>query len=285
VRGYLRAGAVVTIIDPDGGAWPRGCRMVGAPDDYEAIAQELEQLAALSTSRRAEFQRGRRVFDPILVLIDEAPVVLRRTQGAVEQVADLARRGRKLGMSLILLAQDTQTRTLGLEGQSQLLEAFERLDCRMTPTGVALLAGDELRSMVPLDHGATDLVLPLATDQPSVSNSSLPLVERLLAQALANTDTTPAINVAADCNAECPEDTPLRNEALQLAKLAESLPADVAQRIASIDWRTVATLVAANAIGETAALRALGFPASSTSVKYQVAKARLHAALGKTAHE
>jgi hypothetical protein len=59
---------------------------------------------------------------------------------------------------------------------------------------------------------------------------------------------------------------------------AESLPPDVAQRIAVIDWRTVAELVEVGALGETAVLKALGFPASSTSVKYRVARDRLQAA-------
>ena len=57
--------------------------------------------------RRASFQRGTRVFNPLLVLIDEGPQVLRYTDGAIDMVADLARRGRKLGISVVVLATDT----------------------------------------------------------------------------------------------------------------------------------------------------------------------------------
>jgi hypothetical protein len=173
VRSFMAAGAQVVIIDPDGAAWPRGCKMVGAPDDWPAIDAELKRIASLATQRRAAYQRGCRTFDPLLILIDEAPMVLRSCDDALAIVSDLARRGRKLAMSVMLLSQDTQSRTLGLEGQTKLLEAFERFDCRMAADGVAMYAGDELRKVLPTDHGATDLVLPLGDDDQFLESALL----------------------------------------------------------------------------------------------------------------
>lgn len=162
VRAYLQNGASVVVLDPEGDAWPKGAELVGSPDDYEAIGARLTQLMTLASKRRAAFQMGQRGFSPVLVLIEEAPAVLRYTTDAINQVADLARRGRKLGISLVLCSQDLQAKTLGLEGQTKLLEAFERLDCRMTPAGVELVdQTGKVRSTARLDYGETDLVYPI----------------------------------------------------------------------------------------------------------------------------
>jgi hypothetical protein len=280
----MSAGATVTILDPDGSAWPDGARMVGAPDDYNAISEALNQLQTLAGERRAQFQRGTRQFDPILVVIDEAPSVLRNTPGAIDTVADLARRGRKLAISIILLAQDTQAKTLGIEGQTKLLDAFDRLDCRMTPAGIELVEGGSVRTVLPLDHHAHDLVLPLAeVEKPQPRRVERESVEadRLLRGALGIENSNVAMPVATAAMPVAIGQTPLStlvasNVAIA-PELPESLPSDVASNIARIDWRSIA-LAVEGGISETAMLKALGFPPGSTSVKYQAARAQLQAA-------
>jgi hypothetical protein len=176
IRVLMGTGAKVMIIDPDGSAWPAGAAMIGSPDDYEAISAKLGEVMELATKRRAAFQRGERLFSPILIVIDEVPIILRNTPGAIEQVADLARRGRKLGISVILLSQDTQARTLGIEGQTKLLDAFEKFETKMTPAGVQLVdSAGAIRTTIPLDTNARDLVLPVVevTPEPVVEARQL----------------------------------------------------------------------------------------------------------------
>lgn len=181
MRGYIQQGASILVADPEGAAWPRGVRMVGSPDDYEAIGVALEWMQTQAQKRRFFFQRGVRSFPPLLLVIDEGPMVLRATPGAIEIVADLARRGRKINISVILLATDTQAKTLGLEGQTKLLDSFVRLDARMTPAGVELWESDQLRTRIALDLQATDLVLP---EPPTADSPVSPDADRLLASAL-----------------------------------------------------------------------------------------------------
>jgi hypothetical protein len=267
--------------------------MVGSPDDYPAIEEALARTQTIASERRAQFQRGTRTFAPLLVVIDEAPSVLRSTPGAIDTVADLARRGRKLAISIAVITQDTQAKTLGIEGMTKLLSAFDRLDCQMTPTGVAL-SGVGINITVPLDYDAQDLVLPLFDEVDVVPTTvavgqSTPLetidpvdANRLLRDALgiSGINGSTAFDSAVDLIAERQTGHAVvvdqrvntsRNE-------AELLPPDVAQRIAAIDWRTVAELVEGRALGETAALKTLGFTPGSASVKYQVARERLQAA-------
>jgi hypothetical protein len=107
--------------------------------------------------------------------------VLRSTPGALDIVADLARRGRKLAISIILLSQDTQAETLGIEGQTRLLDAFDRLDCKMTPVGVELPKDGVVQQGALLDYHLTDLVLPVIDEL----RPSTPDADRLLEKALA----------------------------------------------------------------------------------------------------
>lgn len=275
VRAYLSAGATVIILDPEGAAWPAGARMVGSPDDYDAIAAALDEVSALASARRAAFQRGVRAFDPLLVLVDEGPAVLRSTPGAIETIADLARRGRKLAISVILLATDTQAKTLGLEGQTRLLDAFVRLDARMTPAGVELREGEQLRTRAALDHASGDLVLPLVT-APQAE------VDRLLASALGlDGPQRPTTAVAGVATPDCGDGASCAQQPQQRPGAPESPPAGVVVRFEGIDWTTVARLVQGGVVGETAALKGLGYTPGSTNPRYQAARAALHKALGK----
>jgi hypothetical protein len=295
IRVYLGIGTDVTVLDPDGSAWPAGARMVGAPDDYPAIGEALTQLQSLAGDRRAQFHRGVRVFEPVLVVIDEAPSVLRSTPGAIDTVADLARRGRKLAISIVLLCQDTQAKTLGLEGQTKLLSAFDRLDCRMTPAGVELLDGDVVRTVAPLDYDADDLVLPLveavavAPAAPIVARptriESVEQVDanRILRDALGidgrNGETSLSEGVSGVAVSQMESEVLVSNRDetnVSRPELTQMLPPDVLKRISSIDWYTVA-LAVEGGIAETMMLKSLGYPPGSTA-KYQVARERLQAA-------
>lgn len=273
VRSYLSADAAVLICDPEGASWPAGARLVGSPDDYEAIGQALADVLLLAQARRAAFQRGVRSFDPLLVLVDEAPMVLRSAPGAIDSIADLARRGRKLAISVILLATDTQAKTLGLEGQTRLLDSFVRLDARMTAQGVELVEDGIVLSTARLDHGAADLVLP------EISETT---ADRLLASAL-GIEQSRTTGVAGVATGNCEDTGDCSQQQQRPVNEPEKAPRTVVVvNLDGVDWGLVARLVQAGALGETAALKALGYTPGSTNARYQAARAALHQALGKS---
>ncbi|GEM_PF-6310137 len=278
VRSYLRAGADVLICDPEGAAWPAGARMIGSPDEYEAISRALADVQAIAKTRRAAFQRGKRSFNPLLVLIDESPNVLRNTPDAIENVADLARRGRKIGVSIILIATDTQAKTLGLEGQTRLLDSFVRLDTRMTNQGVELIEDGAILSTVPLDYHASDLVLPVIEQLPT--NNPHMTADRLLASAL-GIEQQLTTGVAGVATGNC-GDAPDCSQQQQQAPEGPEIPSSaVVVNVDGIDWTSIAKLVQSGTVGETAALKGLGYTPGSTNARYQAARAALHQALGK----
>lgn len=272
VRSYLSIGADVLICDPEGAAWPAGAQLVGSPDDYEAIGRALADVLQLAQARRAAFQRGMRSFDPLLVVIDESPMVLRSAPGAIDIIADLARRGRKLAISVILLATDTQAKTLGLEGQTKLLDSFIRLDARMTSSGVELLEDGIVLSTARLDHGSDDLVLP------EISETN---ADRLLASALGVSQPL-TTGVAGVATPDCEEMSDCSQQQQRTSEGPERPSPAVVVNLDGIDWASIAKLVQAGAVGETAALKALGYTPGSTNARYQAARAALHQALGKS---
>ena len=117
--------ATVLVCDPDAapGLWS-GCDVAGAGDDFEGIGVALARVAALVKQRRQQRAAGVRVFAPLYVCIDEYQDVARNVEGARATVEDVLRRGRKLGVHLVVGVQDKAVKTLGFEGQGDLRKNF-----------------------------------------------------------------------------------------------------------------------------------------------------------------
>lgn len=121
----VRRGLEVIVMDPDAapGLW-RGCTVVGAGDNFEAISRTIRRLQQEVKARRELRARGQRNFPDIWVIIDEYADVTRECEQARPFVEDLLRRGRKLGIHLIMGVQDRLVKTLGFEGQGELRRNF-----------------------------------------------------------------------------------------------------------------------------------------------------------------
>lgn len=115
----------VTVCDPDAapGLWA-GCAVAGQGNSFAAIGATVQQVAAIVQHRREQRGRGVRRFTDHYLVIDEYQDVAREVPGARELVEDVLRRGRKLGIHLVLGVQDKQVKTLGFEGQGELRKNF-----------------------------------------------------------------------------------------------------------------------------------------------------------------
>lgn len=127
----------VIVCDPDAapGMWP-GCVVAGRGNNFITIAATIQQVAATVQQRREMRGRGVRRFADQYVLIDEYQDIAREVPGAREFVEDVLRRGRKLGIHLILGVQDKQVATLGFEGRGELRKNFSWVvEMRLRPDG------------------------------------------------------------------------------------------------------------------------------------------------------
>jgi hypothetical protein len=117
--------ASVLVCDPDAapGLWA-GCDVAGAGDDYEGIGAALARVGQLVATRRRARAAGVRTFAPLYVCIDEYQDVARNVEQARAVVEDVLRRGRKLGVHLVIGVQDKAVKTLGFEGQGDLRRNF-----------------------------------------------------------------------------------------------------------------------------------------------------------------
>ena len=117
--------ATVLVCDPDAapGLWA-GCDVAGAGDDFEGISTALERVGRLVKQRRKLRAAGVRQFDSLYVCIDEYQDVARNVESARATVEDVLRRGRKLGVHLVIGVQDKAVKTLGFEGQGDLRKNF-----------------------------------------------------------------------------------------------------------------------------------------------------------------
>ena len=107
----------------------QGLQVVGLPYDYRAIHRALVALEKLMVEREAEMQRtGFTDFQPINVILDELPV---SSSGCKDLDLDLLkplkaliRAGRTSKIRLIILAQGSEVKALGIEGEGGLRDSL-----------------------------------------------------------------------------------------------------------------------------------------------------------------
>lgn len=129
MRTVLAARQNVVVLDPhyspDEG-WGNA-RVIGAARDYDGIYNYMQQMTSLLTARYQERKHGQLDFNPLTVAIDEMPSIvdaLGKDRDALRVLHQWLREGRKVGLYLVLATQSTRVRTLGIEGEKDLLENF-----------------------------------------------------------------------------------------------------------------------------------------------------------------
>lgn len=127
----------VVVLDPHsaGGDWGTA-RIVGAGRDFEAIREYMSEMSRMLRERYARRADGHTEFEPLTVAVDEMPAIVGAIGRDIEAVwREWLREGRKVGLFLALATQSTRVRTLGIEGERDLLENF----------GCVLVLGDLAR--------------------------------------------------------------------------------------------------------------------------------------------
>lgn len=123
---WAQMGRKVVVWDPDAapGLWD-GCEVYGGGDDWEECAASLIVLSHTLRTRRQARRQGQRRFEPLYIVWDEVQDIVKHVNGAREFYEDIARRGRKLNLHMVLGVQDKLVKTLKLEGQSDLRKNFD----------------------------------------------------------------------------------------------------------------------------------------------------------------
>ena len=99
--------------------------VIGIGRDYKAIGTEVEQLVKLMNSRYQLRGQGQKDFEPLIVVLDEFPAcVANLGKSFTENIMLLVRESRKISIKLIILAQGSEVKTLGIEGQGAIRECF-----------------------------------------------------------------------------------------------------------------------------------------------------------------
>jgi hypothetical protein len=101
---------------------------VGSGDDYHAAHAGLILVKRELQRRRAARKEGVRDFPRMVLLIDEVQDVVRELEEAWPIIEDVIRRGRKVNVWAVIAAQDSQVKTLNLQGKSHLLGNMIRVD-------------------------------------------------------------------------------------------------------------------------------------------------------------
>lgn len=116
---------LVVVLDPDAaaGLWP-GCRVYGAGSNYAQIEKVTTMVGQLFLQRSKLYGQGVSDFPDLWVVIDEYAAVSGELPLVKKVVEGILRRGRKLGIHLMLGVQDKQMHTMNMKGQTKLMNNF-----------------------------------------------------------------------------------------------------------------------------------------------------------------
>jgi len=305
-----RSGRVAVLTPkPDPSDWP-GVPIVTIDDDgrFSELTRAFVQLDREVRQRLVATKRGQLPGDMLTIVCDDWPVLASECgRPASDLFKMVGRLGRSLGVRLVVLSQSERVKSLGLEGEGDAKDNFVKIvlkpDHSATIDRISTDHASGVDKVIDTREApalAADPQDPakwwrLSTELPmldSVEFASLPTrptrlepleaidANRLLRDALGidgrNAETAFSSGISTVATAQTDQVAVISKRDETGSEVLESLPPDVSKRISSIDWFTVAQLVEGG-IGETAALKALGFSPGSTA-KYQIARDRLQAA-------
>lgn len=124
LRTALDAGARGFIIDPKGKDW-YGLPVIGAGRDFEAILQALDGVRNELDRRYQAYGAGERVFEPLIIVVDEVPDILQACQPLQGRKADprwalfarsLGSLAREVKIRVWLLTQSPNVEDIGING-------------------------------------------------------------------------------------------------------------------------------------------------------------------------
>lgn len=169
MRAILQARENVVVLDPHSTNkdWGRAT-VLGSGRDYRAIGEYMEGMQALLTERYQERSQGVTAFSPRTVAIDEMPSIVDELGRDIASIwRQWLREGRKVGLFLVVSTQSLRVKTLGIEGEGDLLANFAlslalgplaqqeygRLVAGMDWPAVALSRGRARPVIIPADAG------------------------------------------------------------------------------------------------------------------------------------
>lgn len=114
---------LICVIDPH--ATPTdwgGLPAIGAGRDYPAIDAALTALLAEMADRYDRRAANDTDYPALTIFLDELPSIMKHCPAAKQFFGELLREARKVEMRLVCLTQSTRVKTLGIEGEGDVLE-------------------------------------------------------------------------------------------------------------------------------------------------------------------
>jgi hypothetical protein len=102
----------------------RNLKITGIPRNFEEIEERLERIVELMTERCSDLDSLQFPSEQLNIAIDELPAIAANTDSAIPSILTLAREAREAMIRVVILSQGKNVKTLGIEGQSDLLDCF-----------------------------------------------------------------------------------------------------------------------------------------------------------------
>jgi hypothetical protein len=128
MRAIIKARQNVIVLDPHytAGDW-LDAQVIGGGRDFGAIINCLDEVFMEMNRRFQVLKDGPATFPPITVVTDEVPAIMQSEYGreAKEIWPKLVREARKVDLFIVISTQSTRVKTMGIEGEKDVLENFK----------------------------------------------------------------------------------------------------------------------------------------------------------------
>ncbi len=155
----------VIVLDPHDtpGTWGKAT-VIGGGRNFQAIGAFISQTAGLLNERYQQRATGVTQFPPVTVAADEMPAIVQALGSEIGDVwREWLREGRKVGLFFVVSTQSTRVKTLGIQGEGDLLENFAyvvALGKVATGEYPALVRGMERPAVIRTASGARPVIIP-----------------------------------------------------------------------------------------------------------------------------
>lgn len=155
----------VIVLDPHDtpGTWGNAT-VIGGGRNFQAIGAFITQTAGLLNERYQQRATGVTQFPPVTVATDEMPAIVQALGSEIGDVwREWLREGRKVGLFFVVSTQSTRVKTLGIQGEGDLLENFSYvLALGKVATGEYpdLVRGMERPAVIRTASGARPVIIP-----------------------------------------------------------------------------------------------------------------------------
>ena len=149
----------IHVLDPHSSPhkWPTNCQVHGGARKFNEIQTILDYTLKELQNRAEQLEQGTDNFTPLTIALDEQPSIVENVPNATETFGTISREGRKFKIFLNVATQSDRVKTLGINGEGDILDNFAKITMTTTPLN---FKGNSKTATLTIGNTKTKITIP-----------------------------------------------------------------------------------------------------------------------------